>query len=76
MQATDERGQMVSVLFDTAPAYLTAKQMAELVAWTNQALATGRHDPLAVVGAFVVESSEAQHSGPNLHHTNGAAPLG
>jgi Fic family protein len=52
MAAAD--GQVVEVLFDTTPPYLTAKQMDELVAWTNDALAAGKH-PLLVIANFVVE---------------------
>jgi Fic family protein len=55
VQAIDERGQVVDVLFDTTPAYLTAKQMAELVDWTNRALAEGRHHVLAIIAVFIVE---------------------
>ena len=55
VEATDPQGQVVSVLFDTAPPYLTAKQMSELVDWTNQALNTRSHHPLLVIANFVVE---------------------
>ncbi|SMD14666.1 Fic family protein [Kibdelosporangium aridum] len=55
VQATDPHGQVVSVLFDTTPAYLTAKQMDELISWTTDALAAGIQHPLAVIGNFVVE---------------------
>lgn len=55
IQATDPNGQVVGVLFDTTPPYLTAKQMAELVQWTNLALTSGTHHPLAVIAGFVVE---------------------
>jgi Fic family protein len=52
---TDQHGQVVGTLFETTPAYLTAKQMDELVTWTNQALVEAVHHPLLVIGNFVVE---------------------
>jgi Fic family protein len=54
VQATGPDGDVVGVLFDTAPPYLTAKQMSELVAWTDQALTSGAYHPLPVIGNFVV----------------------
>lgn len=55
VEATDPQGQVVSVLFDTTPPYLTAKQMSELVDWTNQVLDARTHHPLLVIANFVVE---------------------
>lgn len=55
VQVADARGQAVSVVFDTTPAYLTGKQMEELVDWTNQSLAAGKHHPLLVIANFIVE---------------------
>jgi Fic family protein len=55
VQATDPVGQVVSVLFATTPPYLTAKQMDELVTWTNQALTSRTHHPLLVTANFIVE---------------------
>jgi Fic family protein len=55
VQMTDPGGRVVGVLFKTTPPYLTAKQMDELIAWTNQALAEDRYHPLHVIGNFVVE---------------------
>ncbi|MEK7518012.1 MAG: Fic family protein [Patescibacteria group bacterium] len=51
----DERGESVGVLFDTTPAYLTPKEMQELVEWTDQALQEKKHQPLFVIGNFLVE---------------------
>lgn len=48
-------GQVVGVVFDPTPAYLTPKQMQELVAWTEQALAEKKFHPLLIVGNFIVE---------------------
>lgn len=51
----DEGGNSVGVLFDTTPAYLTPKEMQELVEWTSRALESKKHHPLLVVGNFLVE---------------------
>lgn len=51
----NEAGQSLGVLFDTTPAYLTPKEMLELVEWTSQALAENTHHPLLVIGNFLVE---------------------
>jgi len=48
-------GESVGVLFDTTPAYLTPKEMQELVEWTQQALAEKKYHPLFIVGNFLVE---------------------
>lgn len=48
-------GESVGVLFDTTPAYLTPKEMQELVEWTQQALAGKKYHPLLIVGSFLVE---------------------
>lgn len=52
----DEAGKLTDViLFDTTPAYLTPKEMQELVEWTQQALTERKHHPLLVVGNLLVE---------------------
>lgn len=48
-------GESVGVLFDTTPAYLTPKEMQELVEWTRVALEEKNHHPLLVIGNFLVE---------------------
>lgn len=48
-------GKTHVTIFDPTPAYLTPKEMQELVEWTRSALAQGRHHPLLVVGNFLVE---------------------
>ena len=47
--------ESVGVLFDTTPAYLTPKEMQELVEWTKKALAEKKYHPLLIVGNFLVE---------------------
>ena len=51
----DEAGKSIGVLFDTMPAYLTPKEMQELVEWTQQAIAEKKYHPLLILGNFLVE---------------------
>lgn len=51
----DEAGQSVGVLFDTTPAWLTGKEMQELVEWTKDAIKNETHHPLLIVGNFLVQ---------------------
>jgi len=51
----DAAGQSIGILFDTTPAYLTPKEMQELVEWTQNALKTRKYHPLLVIAAFLVQ---------------------
>ncbi len=51
----DAAGKSLGILFDTTAAYLTPKEMQELVAWTKESLEEEKHHPLLVVGNFLVE---------------------
>lgn len=51
----DAAGQSVGILFDTTPAYLTPKEMQELVEWTREALNNRKHHPLLVIAGFLVQ---------------------
>lgn len=51
----DEAGKSVGTLFDTTPAYLTPKEMNELIEWTKQALKKKTYHPLLVISNFIVE---------------------
>ena len=51
----DAAGKPVGVLFDTTPAYLTPKEILELVEWTQNALKEKRYHPLLIIGNFIVE---------------------
>ena len=51
----DQVGQSVGTLFDTTPAYLTPKQMSELVDWTSDQLTQASLHPLLLIAHFVVE---------------------
>lgn len=55
VQMINEAGESVGVLFDTTPAYLTPKEMQELVEWTQVALAEKKYHPLLVIANFLVE---------------------
>ncbi len=51
----DEVGKSIGTLFDTTPAYLTPKEMTELVQWTKQKLEKKTYHPLLVISNFIVE---------------------
>ena len=51
----DEAGKSVGVLFDTTSAYLTPKEMQELVEWTQSSFKEKKHHVLLVAGNFLVE---------------------
>lgn len=55
VEMVDEKGRRIGVIFDTTPAYLTPKQMLELVEWTKYALKAKLSHPLIIVGNFLVE---------------------
>ncbi len=55
VQMINEKGMAIGVLFETTPAYLTPKEMLELVEWTKEVLDKKNHHPLFVVGNFIVE---------------------
>lgn len=51
----DAEGKKIGVIFPTTPAYLAPKQIQELIAWTNEAMAQKIYHPLLVIGNFIVE---------------------
>src|SRR3989338_3243354 len=51
----DKAGQSIGVLFDTTAAYLTPKEMQELVEWTHAALKEKKYHSLLIIGNFLVE---------------------
>ena len=55
VEMVDEQGRRLGILFDTTPAYLTPKQMQELVEWTQKALGEKKYHPLLIAGNFLVE---------------------
>ncbi|KKU92039.1 MAG: Filamentation induced by cAMP protein Fic [Microgenomates group bacterium GW2011_GWA1_48_10] len=55
VEMINEAGESVGLLFDTTPAYLTPKEMLELVEWTQGALEEKRFHTLLIIGNFLVE---------------------
>ncbi len=55
VEMINEKGESIGTLFDTTPAYLTPKEMQELVEWTKQAISEKHYHPLLIIGNFIVE---------------------
>jgi Fic family protein len=55
VEMIDAAGNSVGTLFDTTPAYLTPKEMLELVESTQAAFQKSDHHPLLITGNFLVE---------------------
>ena len=51
----DTAGKSVGILFDTTPAYLTPKEMQELVEAAQNAVKEKKYHPLLIIGNFLVE---------------------
>jgi Fic family protein len=51
----DAAGHSIDILFDTTPAYLTPKEMQELVEWAQASFLEKKVHPLLVIGNFLVE---------------------
>ncbi|MBL7053745.1 Fic family protein [Patescibacteria group bacterium] len=51
----NKAGESVGVLFDTTAAYLTPKEMQELIEWTNNALTEKKYHSLLIVANLLVE---------------------
>ena len=51
----DKEGQSIGVLFDTTQAFLTPKEMQELVEWTQSAFLEKKKHPLLIIANFIVE---------------------
>ncbi|MEN9613702.1 MAG: hypothetical protein RLZZ347_9 [Candidatus Parcubacteria bacterium] len=48
-------GKVAKIMFETTPAFLTAKEMQELVEWTNDAFEKNRFHQLLIIANFIVE---------------------
>jgi len=48
-------GKVAKIMFETTPAFLTAKEMQELVEWTGDALEKNRFHQLLIIANFIVE---------------------
>jgi Fic family protein len=55
VEMIDGAGKSIGVLFDTTPAYLTPKEMQELVEWTQEKIENNEYHPLIVIANFIVE---------------------
>ena len=54
VEAFDETGKRIGIVFQTATPFDTPRLMTELVEWTNTALVENRHHPLITVAVFIV----------------------
>src|SRR5262244_3769366 len=54
VEAFDQHGRSVGIIFETASPFDTPRLMQELVVWTNRELAGNTHHPLLVVAVFIV----------------------
>ncbi len=54
VEAFDQHGRSVGVIFETATPFDTPRLMEELVRWTVRELSGTKHHPLLVIAAFVV----------------------
>jgi Fic family protein len=54
VEAFDQHGRSVGIIFETALPFDTPRLMQELVVWTNRELAGNTHHPLLVIAVFVV----------------------
>ncbi len=54
VEAFDETGRSIGIVFATASPFDTPFRMQELVAWIREALADGLWHPLIVIGVFIV----------------------
>jgi len=51
----DEKGKSMGIIFAPTKAYLTPKEMQELVDWTKDTLEKQTYHPLLIIGNFLVE---------------------
>lgn len=54
VEAFDEEGNSIGVIFETATPFDTPRLMKELVDWAHAAFETGDHHPLLVIGVFTI----------------------
>lgn len=54
VEMTDVAGNVLAVIFETTPAYLTPKEMQELVDWYTVAIEQKHYHPLLIISNFVV----------------------
>lgn len=54
VEAFDDTGRSIGVIFETATPFETPMKMQELVQWTGSAIETKEHHVLLIIGVFVV----------------------
>ncbi len=54
VEAFDESGSSLGVIFETATPFDTPRLMDDLLEWTNEAIEAGRHHPLLIIAVLVV----------------------
>lgn len=55
VEAKDQSGRVVGIIFEPTPPHLTAKEMADLIAWQNWADAEAFKHPLIRIASFLFE---------------------
>lgn len=55
VEARDSTGQLLGVIFDPTPPHLVAKEMQELLEWTNQELSADQYPHLFIIANFLFE---------------------
>lgn len=55
VEAKDQSGKVVGVIFDPTPPHLTPKEMQELIAWYQEAKTRNLKHPLLLIANFVFE---------------------
>jgi Fic family protein len=55
VEAKDNKGKLVGIIFDPTPPYLVKKEMQELIDWYNWAVKTKAKHPLILIANFIFE---------------------
>lgn len=55
VEARDEKGKVVGIIFDPTPPHLTKKEMQELLDWFNEAVKVSFKHPLIIIANFIFE---------------------
>lgn len=55
VEMKDQNGNVLAVLLNATPAYLTPKASQELIVWASDALQAKESHPLAIISGFIVE---------------------
>jgi len=55
VEAKDQSGNVVGIIFDPTPPYLVKKEMQELIEWYSWAIQTNAKHPLILVANFIFE---------------------